>query len=71
MQMMCFGMGVSDWIGHPNQLGRLDFPFLLNETDLYLLTFMQDNQHPEIYQRTLYAISDSFQFVGEKDQESN
>ncbi|MDO9546802.1 MAG: hypothetical protein Q7J07_08665 [Pelolinea sp.] len=51
-----------DWVS--NSTGKSGFTFFwLNGTDLYLLTFMQDNQHSEIYQRMLYAIGDTFQFV--------
>lgn len=58
-----------DWTS--NSTGQTGFSFFwLNGTDLYLLTFMQDNRHPEVYQRMLYKIGDSFQFVGEEDQGS-
>ncbi len=58
-----------DWTS--NSTGQTGFPFFwLNGTDLYLLTFMQDNQHPEVYQRMLYEIGDSFQLVGEEVQGS-
>jgi hypothetical protein len=54
-----------DWTSFSNRQTRFSF-FWAHGTDLYLLTFMWDKQHPEIYQRMLYTIGDSFQFVGEE-----
>lgn len=51
-----------DWIS--KSTGKTGFTFFwLHGTDLYLLSLIHDNQHAEVYERMLYAIGDSFQFV--------
>jgi hypothetical protein len=48
-----------------NSIGQTGFSFFWRHgTDLYLLTFMRDNKHPEIYQRVLSTIGDSLSVRG-------
>ena len=52
-----------DW--QANSTGQTGFIFFWKHgNDLTLLTFMYDNQHPEINQRMLFTIGDSFKFKG-------
>ena len=54
-----------DWTSRSTGMTGFSF-FWLNGEELYLLTFMQDNQHSGIYQRTNYRIGDTFKFLAEK-----